>query len=72
MAAAGYAGTELGDWGFLPTEPRALAADVGAARWRWSAAFVPVALAARRRDRRRASSARCGRATLLADAAPVR
>ena len=21
MAAAGYAGTELGDWGFLPTEP---------------------------------------------------
>ena len=32
MAAAGYAGTELGDWGFLPTEPAALAAEVGAAR----------------------------------------
>ena len=28
MAAAGYAGTELGDWGFLPTEPAALAAEV--------------------------------------------
>ena len=28
MAAAGYAGTELGDWGFLPTAPEDLAATV--------------------------------------------
>ena len=32
MAAAGYAGTELGDWGFLPTEPAALAADLATPR----------------------------------------
>jgi inosose dehydratase len=26
MAATGYEGTELGDWGFMPTDPKALAA----------------------------------------------
>ena len=45
MAAAGYAGTELGDWGFLPTTPAALAADVGRRDLALVAAFVPVALA---------------------------
>ena len=45
MAAAGYAGTELGDWGFLPTTPAALAADVGRRGLSLVAAFVPVALA---------------------------
>jgi len=45
MAAAGYAGTELGDWGFLPTTPRALAADVGRRHLALIAAFVPIALA---------------------------
>ena len=45
MAAAGYAGTELGDWGFLPTAPAALAADVGARNLALVGAFVPVALA---------------------------
>jgi inosose dehydratase len=24
MKATGYSGTELGDWGFMPTEPEAL------------------------------------------------
>lgn len=41
----GYAGTELGDWGFMPTEPARLAnalADRGLAL---AGAFVPVALA---------------------------
>ena len=28
MAEAGYAGTELGDWGFMPTEPDALRAEL--------------------------------------------
>jgi inosose dehydratase len=28
MAAAGYAGTELGDWGFLPTDPAVLRAEL--------------------------------------------
>lgn len=45
MAAAGYAGTELGDWGFLPTSPDALAAEVGRRALALIAAFVPVALA---------------------------
>ena len=44
MAAAGYAGTELGDWGFLPTEPRALAAEADRRGLRLVGAFVPVAL----------------------------
>jgi inosose dehydratase len=45
MAAAGYAGTELGDWGFLPAEPAALAVDVGRRGLALIAAFVPIALA---------------------------
>ena len=28
MAETGYAGTELGDWGFMPTDPDALAAEL--------------------------------------------
>jgi inosose dehydratase len=47
MTAAGYAGTELGDWGFFPTEPRALAADVARRGLSLVGAFVPVALARR-------------------------
>jgi inosose dehydratase len=45
MAAAGYDGTELGDWGFLPTDPRALAADVERRALSLVGAFVPIALA---------------------------
>jgi len=45
MSAAGYAGTELGDWGFLPTDPAALAADVARRSLALVGAFVPVALA---------------------------
>jgi len=45
MSAAGYAGTELGDWGFLPTDPAALAADVARRSLSLVGAFVPVALA---------------------------
>ena len=45
MAAAGYAGTELGEWGFLPTDPRALAADVQRRALSLVGAFVPIALA---------------------------
>ena len=45
MAAAGYVATELGDWGFLPTEPQALADEVGRRQLALAGAFVPVALA---------------------------
>jgi inosose dehydratase len=41
----GYDGTELGDWGFMPTEPDALKRAVADRGLRLMAAFVPVALA---------------------------
>lgn len=44
MAAAGYLGTELGDWGFLPTDGTALRRDLCARRLSLVGAFVPVAL----------------------------
>ena len=44
MAAAGYAGTELGDWGFLPTDPQALSAEAVRRGLSLVGAFVPVAL----------------------------
>ena len=45
MALAGYAGTELGDWGFLPTDPAALASEVARRKLALVGAFVPIALA---------------------------
>jgi inosose dehydratase len=44
MAATGYVGTELGDWGFLPTEPAALKAILDRHGLGMVGAFVPVAL----------------------------
>lgn len=41
----GYAGTELGDWGFMPTDPAQLKQEVAARNLSLIAAFVPVALA---------------------------
>lgn len=45
MAAAGYSGTELGDWGFMPTDPPVLRATLAARGLALLGAFVPVALA---------------------------
>lgn len=44
MQATGYAGTELGDWGFLPTEPAVLADALRRRDLALLGAFVPVAL----------------------------
>ena len=44
MRAAGFAGTELGDWGFLPTEPEALRQVLARHELELLGAFVPVAL----------------------------
>lgn len=44
MSATGYAGTELGDWGFLPTEPGALRRELTARHLDLLGAFVPVKL----------------------------
>lgn len=47
IRASGYDGTELGDWGFMPTDPARLREEVEARGLQLVAAFVPVALARR-------------------------
>jgi inosose dehydratase len=44
MKETGYAGTELGDWGFMPTDPARLKAEMGRRGLALVGAFVPVAL----------------------------
>lgn len=44
LAATGYTGTELGDWGYMPTEPQKLSAELARRRLVMLGAFVPVAL----------------------------
>lgn len=43
IAATGYAGTELGDYGFLPTDPAQLRAELDRRGLTMLGAFVPVA-----------------------------
>lgn len=45
LAATGYTGSELGDWGFMPTDPAALCAEFAARRLDLTGAFVGVRLA---------------------------
>ncbi len=45
MHAIGYNGTELGDWGFMPTDPAQLRDELAARELTLLGAFVPVALA---------------------------
>ena len=44
LAEAGYTGTELGDWGYMPTDPPALRAELDKRGLVMLGAFVPVAL----------------------------
>ncbi len=44
IQATGYMGTELGDWGFMPTDPEDLSRDLAAQGLALLGAFVPVAL----------------------------
>jgi inosose dehydratase len=44
IAATGYAGTELGDWGFMPTDPTVLRRELERRPLALVGAFVPVAL----------------------------
>jgi inosose dehydratase len=44
MAAAGYAGPELGDWGFMPTDPARLGDELARRALAMVGAFVPVFL----------------------------
>ena len=45
MQAIGYHGTELGDWGFMPTDPKQLRDELAARDLTLLGAFVPVAFA---------------------------
>ena len=45
MVETGYAGTELGDWGFMPSNPDELKKVLGEKKLELLGAFVPVALA---------------------------
>ncbi len=45
LAATGYTGTELGDWGYMPTEPAVLKQELTRRSLAMLGAFVPVALA---------------------------
>ena len=47
ISRAGYAGTELGDWGFMPTDASTLRHEIERHGLQLIAAFVPVALAER-------------------------
>jgi len=44
MQETGYAGTELGDWGFMPTNPAELHTEIAKRNFQLLGAFVPVAL----------------------------
>jgi inosose dehydratase len=44
LAETGYTGTELGDWGYMPTDPPALRAELAKRKLVMLGAFVPVAL----------------------------
>ena len=44
MHAIGYSGTELGDWGFMPTDPAQLRDELAARELTLLGAFVPVTL----------------------------
>ncbi len=42
LGEAGYTGSELGDWGFMPTDPVGLRAELGKRKLTMTGAFVPV------------------------------
>ena len=44
LVATGYTGTELGDWGFMPTDPVKLTAELEARKLKLLASWVSVFL----------------------------
>jgi sugar phosphate isomerase/epimerase len=58
LAATGYTGTELGDWGYMPTDPAALGAELSRRSLAMLGAFVPVALREPLGSRRRLRGSR--------------
>ena len=44
LVETGYTGTELGDWGYMPTDPAALTGEIAKRKLVMLGAFVPVAM----------------------------
>ncbi len=44
IVETGYIGTELGDWGFMPTDPQKLSKEIHSRGWKLLGAFVPMML----------------------------
>lgn len=63
LAETGYTGTELGDWGFMPTEPDVLRAELTRRGLTMTGAFVPIAF--ERRDAHAEGEARAVRTAKL-------
>ncbi len=51
MKEVGYVGSELGDWGFMPTDPAALSSEIRKRGFTIPGAFVPVLLKERSKHR---------------------
>src|SRR5271155_2734784 len=71
MVSAGYEGTELGPWEFLPTDPKQLTAELARRNLRLISAFVPIALAQPERHQAGIESALATARLLVACGAPV-
>jgi inosose dehydratase len=71
MVSAGYAGTELGPWDFLPTDPRQLTSELSRRNLSLISAFVPIALAQPERHKQGIESALATARLLASCGAPV-
>lgn len=71
MVLAGYNGTELGPWGFFPTDPKRLMAELSRRNMRLIGAFVPISLADSERHEVGYESAIATAGLLAACGAPV-
>jgi inosose dehydratase len=71
MVSAGYEGTELGPWEFLPTDPKQLTAELARRNLRLISAFVPIPLAQPERHQAGIESALATARLLAACGAPV-
>ena len=69
LVATGYTGTELGDWGYMPTDPAALALELQRRNLTLIGAFVPIDLRGDEATVAPAIEHACRTGTLLAQAA---
>lgn len=71
MASAGYDRTELGPWGFLPTDPKRLITELSRRNMCLIGAFVPIALGDSERHQEGYESVMATERLLAACGAPV-